>query len=48
MDPLRNFMDQYEWRAGGNQLKIEFATFTDKAGAIGAAAYSMKNIKIHE
>ena len=45
MDPLRTFMDQYEWRAGGNQLKIEIATFSDKAGAIGAAAFALSNIK---
>lgn len=45
MRPLRTFMDQYEWRAGGNQIKIELATFSDKAGAIGAAAYALSNIK---
>lgn len=45
MNPLRTFMDQYEWRAGGNQIKIELATFSDKAGAIGAAAYALSNIK---
>lgn len=41
MEPLLNYMDQFEWRAGGNQLKIELATFSDKAGAIGAAAYAL-------
>ena len=45
MDPLLTFMNQYEWRAGGNQLKIEIATFSDKAGAIGAAAFALSNIK---
>lgn len=41
MEPLLNYMDQFEWRAGGNQLKIELATFSEKAGAIGAAAYAL-------
>lgn len=45
MDPLRTFMDQFEWRAGGNQLKIEIANFSDKAGAIGAAAFALSNLK---
>ncbi|MEY3922278.1 MAG: hypothetical protein RL634_2039 [Bacteroidota bacterium] len=45
MHPLRTFMDQYEWRAGGKQLNIEIATFSDKAGAIGAAAFALSNIK---
>ena len=44
MEPLLKYMDQFEWRAGGNQLKIELATFSDKAGAIGAAAYALSKI----
>ena len=45
MQPLRTFMDEFEWRAGGNQMKIELATFSDKAGAIGAAAFALSNLK---
>lgn len=45
MRPLRKFMDQYEWRAGGNQIKIETATYSDKAGAIGAAAFALSTLK---
>ncbi len=45
MQPLRTFMDEFEWRAGGNQMKIELATFSDKAGAIGAAAFALTNLK---
>jgi glucokinase len=41
MNPLRTFMNQYEWKPGGNHVKIELATFSDKAGAIGAAAFAL-------
>lgn len=41
MTPLRTFMNQYEWKPGGNHIKIELATFSDKAGAIGAAAFAL-------
>jgi glucokinase len=43
MNPLRKFMDQYEWRAGGTKMEIEMAAFSDKAGAIGAAAFALSN-----
>ena len=43
MSPLRKFMDQYEWRAGGTKMEIEMAAFSDKAGAIGAAAFALSN-----
>lgn len=39
--PLASFMEQYEWRAGGNATKIVKATFGDMAGAIGAASFAM-------
>lgn len=43
MNPLRTFMDQFEWKPGGNQVKIALATFSDKAGAIGAAAFALNH-----
>ncbi len=39
--PLENFMDHYEWRAGGNCTRIVKATFGDIAGAIGAASFAI-------
>ena len=45
MSPLRTFMDQFEWRPGGKQVKIDLATFSDKAGAIGAAAFALEKTK---
>jgi glucokinase len=41
-EPLHQFMEQFEWRAGGNKVEIVKATYGDLAGAIGAACYAMK------
>lgn len=38
--PLRQYMDQYEWRAGGNQVEIVKAQYGELAGAIGAACFA--------
>jgi glucokinase len=40
-DPLEEFMNQYEWRPGGNKTGIVKATYGDMAGAIGAACFAM-------
>ena len=40
-DPLHKYMDQYEWRAGGNKVEIVKAMYGDMAGAIGAACFAM-------
>jgi glucokinase len=40
-DPLKKYMDQYEWRAAGNKVEIVKATYGDLAGAIGAACFAM-------
>ncbi|MBC7828247.1 MAG: ROK family protein [Chitinophagaceae bacterium] len=40
-EPLQQFMEQYEWRAGGNKVEILKATHGDLAGAIGAACFAM-------
>ena len=39
--PLTRFMDQYEWRAGGNGARIVKASYGDMAGAIGAASFAI-------
>lgn len=39
-EPLENFMDIYEWRAGGNQTKIVKAQYGDFSGAVGAACFA--------
>lgn len=43
-EPLETFMEQYEWRAGGNKTKIVKATYGDLAGAIGAAGFALKKL----
>jgi glucokinase len=43
-EPLEIFMEQYEWRAGGNKTNIVKATFSDLAGAIGAASFAFKKL----
>jgi glucokinase len=40
-DPLEEFMNQYEWRPGGNKTEIVKAHYGDMAGAIGAACFAM-------
>ena len=40
-EPLQQYMEQYEWRAGGNKAEIIKATYGDLAGAIGAACFAM-------
>lgn len=39
--PLGEFMALYEWRPGGNSVKIIQAQFGDMAGAIGAASFAI-------
>ncbi|MEP6926335.1 MAG: ROK family protein [Ginsengibacter sp.] len=40
--PLKEYMDHYEWRAGGNKVEIVKAIYGDMAGAIGAACFAME------
>jgi glucokinase len=44
-DPLEEYLGNYEWRAGGNRVKILKAQFGDMAGAIGAACFALENVK---
>ncbi len=39
--PLEEYMALYEWRAGGNQVKITKAIYGDLAGAVGAACFAI-------
>ena len=43
-DPLQEYMAQFEWRAGGNQVEIRKAMYGDMAGAIGAACFAMSKV----
>lgn len=38
--PLEHFMDQYEWRAGGNRTEIVKAQYGDFSGSVGAACFA--------
>lgn len=40
-EPLNDYMNQYEWRPGGNKTQIVKAVYGDMAGAIGAACFAM-------
>ena len=40
-EPLNEYMNEFEWRAGGNKVEIVKATYGDLAGAIGAACFAM-------
>ena len=42
-EPLKEFMNDYEWRAGGNGVEILKAEFGDMAGAIGAACFALES-----
>jgi len=40
-EPLKEYMNQFEWRPGGNKTGIVKAVYGDMAGAIGAACFAM-------
>lgn len=44
--PLKNYMDIYEWRAGGNKTEIVKAVYGDLAGAVGAACFARENNQV--
>ena len=43
-EPLKEYMNIYEWRPGGNKTEIVKASFGDLAGAIGVASYAMSKM----
>lgn len=42
-EPLNNFMNDYEWRAGGYKVEIVKAMQGDLAGAVGAACFARES-----
>ena len=45
MKPLKAFLELHEWRPGGKQTPIQFAHFSDTAGAVGAAGFALSKMK---
>lgn len=43
--PLQDFLDLYEWRPGDKKTPVKLAQFSDLAGAIGAAGFSLSKSK---
>jgi glucokinase len=43
--PLEKYMNNYEWRTGGNQTEIVKAQYGDLAGAVGAACFAREQMK---
>ena len=41
MDPLRSYLDQFEWRPGGRRSELKIATLGEWAGAYGAAKHGL-------
>jgi glucokinase len=39
-DPLHDFMNEFEWRAGGNRVEIVKAVYGEIAGTVGAASFA--------
>lgn len=46
MNPLKKYMEKYEWRPGQNSVRIKQAKHGSYAGAIGAAFFARSNQKI--
>ena len=40
-EPLNEFIEEFEWRTGGNRVEIVKAVYGDLAGTIGAASFAM-------
>ena len=40
-EPLNEYLEQFEWRTGGNKVEIVKAGYGDFAGAVGAANFAM-------
>ncbi len=45
LKPLQDFLDLYEWRPGNKKTPMKLAQFSDLAGAIGAAGFSLSKSK---
>lgn len=40
-EPLSEYLEEFEWRTGGNKVEIVKAVYGDLAGTIGAASFAM-------
>ena len=40
-EPLKEYLQEYEWRTGGNKVEIVKASYGDMAGSVGAASFAM-------
>jgi glucokinase len=47
-NPLKKYLDEYEWRPGGNCTKIVKAHFGEIAGAIGAAIFAKNKSELQK
>jgi glucokinase len=43
-EPLNKYLEEFEWRAGGNKVEIVKAVYGDLAGTIGAASFAMNKV----
>jgi glucokinase len=43
-EPLNEYMQEFEWRTGGNKVEIVRAVYGDLAGTIGAACFAMNKV----
>ena len=43
-EPLNEYMQEFEWRTGGNKVEIVKAVYGDLAGTIGAACFAMNKV----
>ena len=41
LEPLNEYVEEFEWRTGGNKVEIVKAVYGDLAGTIGAANFAM-------
>jgi glucokinase len=44
LDPLNKYIEEFEWRTGGNKVEIVRAVYGDLAGTIGAASFAMDKV----
>jgi glucokinase len=44
MTPLKDFLDEYEWRPGDKSTPLLTAHFSDLAGAVGAAGFALSKL----
>jgi len=46
LEPLNEYVEEFEWRTGGSKVEIVKAVYGDLAGTIGAASFAMN--KAHQ